>query len=121
MISHHAVTRVEHRLVSKGYCSIAIRKIGCFLLLYLRIMSQMSETKYPERSQSVVWDDEFEQFLVSVGLTLQFRRGPEGEVFGNWIIQYGNNDLDVLMVSDRGDQCISIADKKTLRSHGPFP
>ena len=68
--------------------------------------------------------DEFEQFLRSIGLTQELRRGPEGEPFGNWIIQYGNNDLSVSLVHDRGDQSVFVADKHTLRPPGilpPFP
>jgi hypothetical protein len=81
----------------------------------------MSESKRPERPERILSDDTFEQFLLSVGLTLRLRKGPQGEPFGNWIIQFGNDDLEVSMVSDRGHQSVTISDKNTLRPYGILP
>jgi|GEM_PF-2720745 len=81
----------------------------------------MSNNNIPDRPERITSDETFEQFLASVGLTLQLRRGPDGEPFGNWIIRFADANLEVSMVSDRGDQAVSISDKNTLRAVGIFP
>jgi hypothetical protein len=66
-------------------------------------------------------EPEFEQFLKGKGLAMEGRLGPEGQPFGNWIIQYGNADLRVSMVLDRSQRSVTIADKNTPLSHAIFP
>jgi hypothetical protein len=66
-------------------------------------------------------DKNFEEFLLSVGLKFKQRAGPEGQPFGNWFIEYENDDLCIQMVSDRGAESINISDKHTLVRRGFMP
>ena len=124
--------RVAHRAVI-DFLNVGLGSLrtGIFNVADMAIMTGVGIIRAFGASAEKAWTirgaipirDEFEQFLRSIGLTQELRRGPEGEPFGNWIIQYGNNDLSVSLVHDRGDQSV-FADKHTLRPPGilpPFP
>lgn len=74
-----------------------------------------------ERAGYRLMNDDLEEFLRNVGFALELRRGPEGEPFGDWIIQYGNKDLEVALICDRKEYGVYVADKHTLRPTGILP
>jgi hypothetical protein len=61
--------------------------------------------------------DAFESFLEEKGLACKLRRGPEGEPFGNKIVEYADANIGVQVTSDRGTSSVSIADMTTQSTH----
>jgi hypothetical protein len=58
---------------------------------------------------------EFERFLDALGLVCEVHRGPDQVFFGNRIVQYGRDGVDVgvRIVSDRSIWSIDIAETAT--------
>jgi hypothetical protein len=53
---------------------------------------------------------ELEAFLERNGLVCQRREGPDPNSFGNRVVQYGNSDIGVRLVLDRGIWSVAVAD-----------
>ena len=53
---------------------------------------------------------DFELFLVSKGMDCQRREGPDSAVFGNRLLQFGNERVGVRLVLDRSAWTVQVSD-----------
>lgn len=53
---------------------------------------------------------DFESFLASKGLDCQRREGPDSALFGNRLLQFGNERVGVRLILDRGVWTVEVSD-----------